>query len=169
MPDQASTLRTLYDKYTAKVARHEATERRARERKNQAVAARDGIRVTMELEGCWHTVSQREEAASPASASSPGLTPTIKKLLPHLQGHLDVNKIIEAVRGADPDLAPPGKESSVSSALKRLSSGDDAVLELVEEGAGRKPAKYRYIGNDQDPAPLSADSNSSTEGGENDI
>lgn len=160
MPDQTNELRALYDKYNKAVSRHEASAQRALARAEKARTARDGIRVAMELEGVWEE-SVSESAPPPAapSSSTPGLTPKIREMLPVLPSPITTAVVVEAIRAHDASLLPPGKESSVSSALNRLK--DSGQLELIQESAGRRPAEYQYV----KPENVSQDSD---EGGDDD-
>jgi len=166
---EASSLLELFHKYDAVVRRHEAAELRHQEKAAKARQARDGFKAALEIEGRWQDTSMVSSSTGPIdSTSSRGtLTPIIRRVLPTIEGDITLHAVIEAVNAIEPNTVEPGKESSVSSALRRLTK-DEGLLVVKHKGGGKRATKYQYVGrNGHDAQPLS-DTHHQPEGGEDD-
>lgn len=131
--DRQEQLKDLFDHYVAELKELER-------RQNKVRAALDGIRAAAQVEGV--------KLGDRKSPKTKGLKSVIESaVLRHRGETITVRTIVETGKLINEGVINNTKNSSISSALRRLSK-EWSILELVREGSGKRPSTYQVKSDD---------------------
>jgi hypothetical protein len=122
-----------------------------REYKRLRQKIEDEYRLDLEaLDRTWElfrrnaSVKAVEPVESPAKRGE--VDDLVRRVVPHIFGEFTPREVKAQIMSL-PDAPARVDRSSISSALRRLSEGEDKLLEVAHQGKGKRPSRYRKVGS----------------------